>query len=120
MLHFEELKDIEPVYQGTEAPRSKVVAYIKALTAQAQALPEQELLHVERIPVPPYEKGYVMVEGIGNEIANAITSATLQDWIIDENGDLSEINGIAGQLEIEPENERLWSQLFQKINNFNN
>jgi hypothetical protein len=109
--------DVQPVYPATEAPRTQVVAYIKALTGQAKQLPEHEREHVEHIPVPPYEKNYRRYEGKGYDIVCAITGTTLQDWILsgDRAEDLAEINSIAGQLEIDTDKKDLWQNLFEKV-----
>lgn len=97
------------IYQNTHAPRETVVAYIKALSKEAETLPYEAR-------IAQATNGWGRNNPRGDEIISSIIHAlAMQDWLDDYAvDDLNEILEIAGQIELHTSNEELWEQLFMK------
>lgn len=92
---------------GANAPRSLVVAYIKALADEAMQLPSQERKgRGDNVPGSPN------VMSPGETIASSLIIAIAQqEWIDpDREPQLENILAIAGQLDMEVADARLWQE----------
>jgi hypothetical protein len=100
---------------GTSAPRDDIVKYIKMVVIEAKSHPIHELT-VRR------DNGQGLASlSLGETIASKIiTVLARQDWLDEESDqELSEILEIAGQLDINSQDELLWSELFEKVEKLN-
>jgi len=110
MNEFSHLR--QQVYSTTHAPRELLVAYIKALAREARDLPPNEREargdYTNRANKFPQTKG----EDIASDIQSSLAQ---QEWIsYDAADDLEEIGEIAGSLEMNTDDHRLWLELFEK------
>jgi hypothetical protein len=105
----------QQVFSTGYTPRETLVTYIKALGAEAKQLAPNEREargdYTNKANKFPQTKG----EDIASDIQSGISQ---QDWVRhDTDDDLEEVAEIAGSLEINTDDHKLWQELFEKIDN---
>ena len=103
----------DAIFATNPAPRDLVVQYVKLLTAEAKALPVDE--RAARGDYKNPKNKFPQTQG--EDIASDITSCLVQqDWIDwDSEPDLSEIESIITNLEINTDDHRSWQDLFELV-----
>jgi len=93
-------------YRG-HAPRELVVAYTKAVVEEAKRLPMTQL--ATRGSAHSMSQGEIVASKL-------ITGLAQQEWLdVETEPDLEDILSIAGQLDMQVDDQELWQELFEKV-----
>lgn len=95
----------------TNAPRSLLIKYVTLVVNEAKGLKQNELLSKSgmnefRDPATPGEK-------IASEIQHALISQQKVNW--EDDPELAHIEAIAGELTDKTDSQKLWQELFERI-----